>query len=57
MAILLDQMLPRFFPELRFQCVPHDGKRDLMKSIPRKLRGWREPGVRFVVVQDQDQDD
>ena len=57
MAVLLDGLLPRFFPWLRFQCVPHNGKRDLAKSVPRKLRRWREPDVQFVVVQDQDQAD
>lgn len=57
MADLLDGLLPRFFPWLRFQCVPHNGKRDLARSIPRKLRGWREPDVRFVVMQDQDSAD
>ena len=30
------------------------GKRDLERSIPRKLRGWREPGVRFAVVRDNE---
>ena len=57
MKALLDALLPRLFPELVFQCVPHDGKGDLEKSIPRKLRGWREPGVRFVVVRDNDRGD
>ena len=47
MKALLDGLLPRLFPDLLFQCVPHDGKGDLEKSIPRKLRAWREPGVRF----------
>ena len=53
MADLLEHLLPRHFPELQFQCVPHEGKRDLAKSVPRKLRAWREPGVRFIVMQDQ----
>ena len=57
MKALLDGLLPRLFPSLRFQCVPHDGKHDLEKSIPRKLRGWREPGVRFVIVRDNDRSD
>ena len=57
MANLLDGLLPRLFPALRFQCIPHDGKQDLEKSIPRKLRAWREPGVRFVVARDQDSAD
>jgi hypothetical protein len=54
MKVLLDGVLPRFFPGLNFVCVPHEGKQDLEKSIPRKLRAWTEPGVRFIVVRDND---
>ncbi len=56
MKVLLDGLLPRLFPNLQFSCVPHEGKQDLEKSIPRKLRAWREPGIRFVIVQDNDND-
>ena len=56
-GVLLDALLPRIFPELHFQCVPHEGKNDLEKSIPRKLRAWREPGVQFVVLRDNDRAD
>lgn len=54
MKVLLDELLPRLFPELSFLCVPHEGKRDLEKSIPRKLKAWQEPGARFIVVRDND---
>lgn len=58
MALLLEGLLPRFFPGMvkgvHFLCVKHDGKNDLEKSICRKLRAWREPGVRFVVMRDND---
>lgn len=54
MKVLLEGLLPRLFPELQFLCVPHEGKQDLEQSVPRKLRAWREPGVRFVVIQDND---
>jgi len=57
MAVLLNGLLPRLFPHLQFLCVPHEGKQDLEKSVPRKLRAWREPGVRFVVLRDNDGDD
>ena len=57
MRFLLEGMLPRLFPGLPFQCVSHEGKQDLQKSIPRKLKAWREPGVRFVVMRDQDSAD
>lgn len=54
MKHFLDGLLPRVFPKLEFQCVPHEGKSDLERSLPRKLRGWREPGVQFVVLRDND---
>jgi len=54
MKVLLDGLLPRLFPNIQFLCIPHEGKQDLEKSIPRKLRAWKEPGVRFVVVRDND---
>ena len=46
MADLLDGLLPRLYPGLSFLCVPHQGKQDLERSLSRKLRAWREPGVR-----------
>lgn len=57
MKVLLEGLLPRLVPGLSFLCVSHEGKQDLEKSVPRKLRAWREPGVRFVVLRDQDAGD
>lgn len=54
MKILLERLLPRLLPGLQFVCIPHEGKQDLEKSIPKKLRAWNEPGARFVVVRDND---
>ena len=54
MRTLLEGLLPRFFPCLDFQCVEHEGKQDLERSVRNKLRGWREPGVNFVVLRDND---
>ena len=58
MRALLDDWLPRLFPGWvkgeHFQCVPHEGKSDLDRSIPHKLAGWRIPGDRFVIVRDND---
>lgn len=54
MKALLDGLLPRLVPGLRFLCVSHEGKQDLEKSIPKNLRAWREPGVCFVVLRDND---
>ena len=55
MAVLLEGLLPRVYPDLPFLCISHEGKQDLEKSIPRKLKAWQEPGVRFVIVCDKDE--
>jgi Domain of unknown function (DUF4276) len=61
MKILLDGLLPRMLPGVvkgeHFLCVPHEGKSDLDRSIPRKLSAWHVPGDRFVVVRDNDSAD
>ena len=58
MKELLDILLPKLLPPaIGFMTIPHEGKQDLEKSIPRKLRAWREPGVRFVIVRDRDSAD
>lgn len=57
MKALLDELLPRLFPSLTYLAIPHDGKSDLRKSLPRKLRGGWPPGVRFLVLHDQDSAD
>lgn len=57
MKVLLDALLRRLHPNLPFLCVPHEGKQDLEQSLSRKLRAWREPGVQFLVVRDNDGSD
>ena len=61
MRVLLDEWLPRLFPGWmageHFQCVPHEGKSDSDRSIPRKLAAWRIPGDRFIIVRDTDNAD
>lgn len=55
--VLLDLLLPRLYPELNFLCIPHEGKNDLEKSIPHKLKAFRDGGVRFIIVRDKDRAD
>lgn len=57
MNALLEVLLPRLVPQATCVLVPHEGKRDLCKSIPRKLKAWRTPGAKFIVVHDQDSAD
>lgn len=58
MEHLLRGLLPRVMPTgvegVNWLLIPHSGKSDLEASIPRKLRAWREPGVRFFIIRDQD---
>ena len=50
--------MPRVLPaEITFRTIPHNGKSDLQKSLPRKLRAWRNPNARFVVLHDKDSND
>ena len=58
MKYFLDGLLPRILPnEIAFVTISHEGKADLQQSLTSKLKGWNEPDVRFVVVQDQDSND
>lgn len=57
MKALLDVLLPKILPpEVNFICIPHEGKSDLEKSIPIKLRAWQAPAS-FVIVRDKDRAD
>ena len=37
--------------------ITHDGVSDLERSLPRKLRGWRNPNSFFLIVRDNDNGD
>ena len=58
METLLKELLPRLFLGFKYKehflCIPHEGKSDLDKSIPRKLKGWSHPQDHFVIVRDND---
>ena len=55
---LLSTMLPRFLPPLvGYRCLVFEGKQDLEKQMVRRMRGYRVPGARFVVLRDQDASD
>lgn len=55
---VLNIIVPKLVPKcITCRFIPHEGRSDLEKSIPRKLKAWRMPGVRFVVVRDKDSGD
>ena len=58
MKEVLDVILPQILPEtVSFKTIAHSGKSDLESSIPHKLKAWREPDTKFVIVRDQDSAD
>ena len=54
MKELVDGVLPRVLPAgQELTVLVHEGRTDLERSIPRKLRAWHGPAS-FVVLRDQD---
>ena len=53
MKMFLEVLFSRLFPDARYQLVPHEGKSDLERSIPRKVRGMHTIASAFVIVRDQ----
>lgn len=52
---MLKGLLPRLLPgDTVPQYVVFEGKNDMKKQLPKKLRGWRAPDSRFVVLCDKD---
>ena len=53
--VMLESLLPRLLPSaIHIQCVAFEGKQDLEKQLPIKLKGWRTPDTYFVILRDQD---
>ena len=60
MEALLRALLPRLVGSLSFDVYQHQGKHDLLKRLPGRLRGyasWLSPSWRIIVVVDRDDDD
>jgi hypothetical protein len=60
MEAFLTSFLPRVIGEIGFRIYSHQGKRDLLQSLPARLRGysrWIPHTHRIVVVVDRDDDD
>ncbi|MDR0380739.1 MAG: DUF4276 family protein [Oscillospiraceae bacterium] len=54
MKIFLETLIARYYPKLNCKIIPHRGKQDLEKHIPKILRSWNVPNSRFIIVHDQD---
>lgn len=55
---LLEGLVPRLLGDgVEARYVVFEGKQDLEAQVTRKLRGWRRPDSKFVVLRDQDAGD
>ncbi|MEA5619877.1 DUF4276 family protein [Cronbergia sp. UHCC 0137] len=59
MKIVLETILAKLIPEhISYICIPHQGKQDLCKSIPKKIKAFNfKPDTKFIIVHDQDSHD
>ena len=61
MDATLRNLLPKLFPDFRefehWLIIHHQGKSDLERSYPRKMKEWREKDVRFIILRDNDGSD
>lgn len=54
----LQAVLPPLLPaHVQTHFMVFEGKQDLEKQLPRKLKAWLRPATRFVVMRDQDSGD
>lgn len=55
---MLEGVVPRLLDEnFNVRYVVFEGKQDLEKRLPRRLRAWQNPNARFLVMRDQDSGD
>ena len=54
---MLQGILPRMLPDTPVQYITFEGKQDLEQQMVRKIRLWREPDSRFIVLRDKDSGD
>jgi hypothetical protein len=58
MKITLERLLPRLGVDPdTVTIIAYQGKSDLEKSFPRKLRAWQDPDARFLILRDNDRGD
>ncbi len=60
LKILLPKIHHKFKQKENFKIIPHEGKQDLEKSIPIKIRGCKNNDIityKFIIVRDKDSGD
>ncbi len=55
---MLEGFLPKLLPDtIRCRYIVFEGKQDLEKQMVKRMRGYRVPNTRFVVLRDKDSED
>lgn len=55
---MLEGLLAKILPDgTHHRCIVFEGKQDLEKQLTRRIRGYRVPGAKFVVMRDKDNGD
>lgn len=55
---MLEGILPRMLPpSVSYRCIVFEGKQDLEAQMVRRMRLYRVPGARFIVLRDKDSGD
>ena len=50
---MLEGLLPKLLPDtIRCRYIVFEGKQDLEKQLVKRMRGYRVPNARFVVLRD-----
>jgi hypothetical protein len=59
MKTVLEIILPKLIPDhISYICISHQGKQDLCKSIPKKIKAFQcNAETQFIIVHDQDSHD
>jgi hypothetical protein len=56
--VMLEGFLPKLIPDaIPVRFVVFEGKQDLERQMVRRMRGYRMPNARFVVLRDKDSED
>lgn len=55
---MLEGLLPKLLPDtIRCRYIVFEGKQDLERQLVKRMRGYRVPNARFVVLRDKDSED
>ena len=57
-ALVLKAVLPSVLPkDVALRCIPFEGKQDFENNIEMKIRNWRLPDSKFLLLRDRDSED